>query len=47
MILSYADIEHIAVAVSEDFYRYTAAAAEGSFCFPIERLASDYLSLSV
>lgn len=47
MILSYADIEHIAVAVSEDFYRYTSAAAEGSFCFPIERLASDYLSLSV
>lgn len=47
MILSYEDIEHIAGAVSENFYRGTSADAERSFCFPIERLASAYLGLSV
>ena len=47
MILSYADIEHIAGAVSEDFYGGTSADNERPFCFPIERFASTYLGLSV
>lgn len=47
MILSYTDIENIADAVSEDFYRGAYADAKRPFCFPIDRLASVYLSLNV
>lgn len=47
MILSYADIEHIAGAVSEDFYGGISADDERPFCFPIERFASTYLGLNV